>query len=130
MLWWRSQMMRRALVWALALSASGCVVVFSAGCKAPPNPLPGRWEGVNSQTGKTVYWEFYPDGRLFTDNFTAQTQFSYRVEQPDALRISFSGKFDKDVQADELVYHFVVENDMLIFRFSGYKDRYKRVPGS
>lgn len=131
MLWWHSDGLRRTAAWLPVLCALVCVALLWAGCSKPaPNPLPGRWEGENKLTGKTVYWEFLPDGRLFTDNFTTQQEFRYRVEQPDVLRISFSGKFQKDVQQDELVYHFEMEPDMLIFIISGHKDRYKRVPGS
>ncbi len=106
---WQCKVMRVGLAWAVALCALACVAL-SACHKAMPNPLPGKWEGTNSLTGKQVFWEFLPDGRLFTNNFTTQNQFTYRVEQPDVLRISFSGKFEETVQADELVYHFTLEN--------------------
>jgi hypothetical protein len=130
MLWWQCRVMRRGMAWALALCAAICVAALSAGCKAAPNPLPGRWEGENKLTGRTVYWEFLPDGRLFTDNFSTKHEFRYRVEQPDILRISFSGKFTKEVQPDELVYHFELEADRLIFIIGGRKSMYTRVPGS
>jgi hypothetical protein len=130
MLRWHNRVMRCGMAWALALCAIALVAVLGAGCKAAPNPLPGRWEGENKLTGKQVYWEFMPDGRLFTDNFTTQHEFRYRVEQPDVLRISFSGKFQKEVAPDELVYHFAIERERLFFYYGGHKDFYDRVPGS
>jgi hypothetical protein len=111
------------------LCAALCAVALTAACSAKPNPLPGKWEGENTLTGKTVYWEFLPDGRLYTNNFTTQQQFRYRVEQPDVLRISFSGKFQKDVQQDELVYHFTAIRDQLCIYIGNHAYIYKRVLG-
>jgi hypothetical protein len=114
-------LLKAALLLWIALCAGGC---------AKPNPLPGRWEGANSLTGKQVYWEFEPGGRLFTNNFAIKQEYRYRVELPDTVYISFFGKFEQDSNRDELVYHFRIVGDKLELSMGGRKEKFIRAPSS
>lgn len=127
MLGWLGQDKRRRTRWLCSMVLVSGIVVCACSCTAP-NPLPGRWAGTNSLTGKQVYWEFEPGGRMFTNNFTIKQEFRYRIEQPDVLYISFFGKFAEDTDRDELVYRYRIVGDKLELAAGGRKDTYYRVP--
>lgn len=126
---WRNRGGTSALRWLFV----GLAVLWAVACAfacAKPNPLAGKWQGENSALGKTVYWEFMPDGRLFTDNFAGQQKFRYRIEQPDLLYISFFGNFEADTSRDELVYRFRCEGGKLWLIVGDREDKYLRAPDS
>ncbi len=124
---WLGRDNQRRSRWLYIVLAIVCCALCASGC-VKPNPLPGRWEGQNTLTGKHVYWEFEPGGRMFTDNFAIQQEFRYRVEQPDIVYISFFGKFEQDTERDELVYRYRIVGDKLELTAGGRKETYYRVP--